>query len=192
MVEEAFLPKIARRIRHTRQQKNITLQELARRSKVSKGLISKIENSRTIPSLPVFLNLIASLEVSLHDFFEDILGSAPGNYLLIKKESYVKTEREGREGFSYYSVLSQPVSDCTVEVMILELAPGSRGTPTTTDGFEFKYMLSGSCSYELNGETVRLEEGDSLFFDASVPHIPSNTSESKVMMLVIYFILTKQ
>nr|WP_227256257.1 helix-turn-helix transcriptional regulator [Pedobacter sp. MR2016-19] len=50
----------------------ITVQELADKAEVSKGLISQIENSRTIPSLMVLMDIIKSLEIDLNSFFKDI------------------------------------------------------------------------------------------------------------------------
>jgi quercetin dioxygenase-like cupin family protein len=75
--------------------------------------------------------------------------------------------------------------------VLLTLEPGAKGKPTTTDGYEFKYILSGSCEYQINNEVILLEEGDSIYFDASIPHVPLNHSRKKVIMLVIYFILAK-
>ncbi len=68
MINNEVVSRIAQKIRSTRLKKNLTIQELADRTKVTKGLLSKIENSRTIPSLPVFVQLIQSLDISLKEF----------------------------------------------------------------------------------------------------------------------------
>lgn len=72
MPHDETVLSIARKIRALRQRKKLTLQQLAERTKLTKGLISKIENSRTVPSLPVFVELVKALEVPLNVFFEDI------------------------------------------------------------------------------------------------------------------------
>jgi transcriptional regulator with XRE-family HTH domain len=191
MIDHEVMARIAQKIRTTRLKKNLTIQELAQRSKVSKGLLSKIENSRTLPSLPVFVTLLQSLEISLKDFFEDMVLVNGKGFLHVKKDQYTAMEREGRAGFHYQYILSQNIPHCTMEAVLLTLGPRARGRPTTTDGFEFKYMLSGSCEYHINNEVIRLDEGDSLYFDATIPHLPVNTSGSKVVMLVVYFLLPK-
>lgn len=191
MIDNEVVSRIAQKIRSTRLEKNLTIQQLAARTKVSKGLLSKIENSRTIPSLPVFVTLIQSLDISLKEFFHDMVLINGKDYLLVKKDQYTSMEREGRTGFNYQYILSQNITNCTMEAVLLTIEPGAKGKPTTTDGYEFKYMLSGSCEYLINNEAIRLDEGDSLYFDASVPHLPVNKSRRKVMMLVIYFILPK-
>jgi transcriptional regulator with XRE-family HTH domain len=191
MVDNEVVIRIAQKIRSTRLEKNMTIQQLATRTNVSKGLLSKIENSRTVPSLPVFVTLIQSLDISLKEFFRDIVLVNGKDYLLIKKDQYSAMEREGRVGFNYQHILSQTLTTCTMEAVILEVEPGAKGRPSTTDGYEFKYMISGSCEYQINDETIALEEGDSIYFDASLPHIPINNTKKKAVMLVMYFILPK-
>jgi transcriptional regulator with XRE-family HTH domain len=191
MVDNEVVIRIAQKIRSTRLEKNMTIQQLATRTNVSKGLLSKIENSRTVPSLPVFVTLIQSLDISLKEFFRDIVLINGKDYLLIKKDQYSAMEREGRVGFHYQHILSQTLTTCTMEAVILEVEPGAKGRPSTTDGYEFKYMISGSCEYQINDEMIVLEEGDSIYFDASLPHIPINNTKKKAVMLVMYFILPK-
>ena len=71
-MEDDVLIQISNRIKDKRREKNITVQELASRANVSKGLISQIENSRTIPSLIVLIDIIKALEIDLNAFFKDI------------------------------------------------------------------------------------------------------------------------
>jgi transcriptional regulator with XRE-family HTH domain len=191
MIDHEVMSRIAQKIRTTRLKKNLTIQELAQRTKVSKGLLSKIENSRTLPSLPVFVTLLQSLEISLKEFFEDMVLVNGKDFLHVKRDAYTTMEREGREGFNYRHILSQNIPHCTMEAVLLTLDPRAKGRPTTTDGFEYKYMISGSCEYHINNEIVQLDEGDSIYFDASIPHLPVNRSGKKVVMLVVYFILSK-
>ncbi|SKC87296.1 helix-turn-helix domain-containing protein [Ohtaekwangia koreensis] len=191
MVDNEVVSRIAQKIRATRLEKNLTIQQLATRSNVSKGLLSKVENSRTIPSLPVFVSIIQSLDISLKEFFHDMVLTNGKDYLLVKKDDCTPLEREGRSGFHYQFILSQNITNCSMDAVLLTLEPGAKGKPTTTDGYEFKYILSGSCEYQINNEVILLEEGDSIYFDASIPHVPLNHSRKKVIMLVIYFILAK-
>src|SRR5690606_40161850 len=43
-----------------------------------------------------------------------------------------------------------------------------------TDAYEYKYMLSGECTYIIGDEEVLLYEGDAIFFDGRIPHVPVN------------------
>lgn len=67
-----MVPKIAENIKAIRLKKNLTIKQLAEKTRVTKGLLSKIENSRTIPSLPVFVQILKSLDISFQDFFQGL------------------------------------------------------------------------------------------------------------------------
>lgn len=187
MIDNEVVFRIAQKMRMIRLERNLTLQEVARRSHVSKGLLSKIENSRTIPSLPVFITILQSLDISLMEFFREMVLLNGKNYLLIRKDQHLPMEREEKTGFNYRYILSQNTANGTMEAMLLTVDPGAKGNPITSDGYELKYVLSGSCDYQINNEMISLEEGDALYFDASLPHLPINLSRRKVDMLVICF-----
>jgi transcriptional regulator with XRE-family HTH domain len=189
MIDNQVVSRIAQKIRSTRLEKNLTIQQLATRTHVSKGLLSKIENSRTIPSLPVFVTLIQSLEISLKEFFQDMVLANGKNYLLVRKDQYAPLERKLKSDINYKFILSQNVTTCTMEIVLLTIASGAKGKPSTTNGYKFNYIISGSCEYTINNDSFQLEEGDSLYFDAAHPHTPVNKSRRKVTMLSIHFIL---
>ena len=189
MIDNQVVSRIAQKIRSTRLEKNLTIQELATRTHVSKGLLSKIENSRTIPSLPVFVTLIQSLDISLKDFFQDMVLANGRNYLLVRKDQYAPLEREPKSGLTYQFILSQNVIHCTMEIVLLTIESGSRGKTSTTNGYKFHYVIAGGCEYSINNDVFNLEEGDSIYFDAAIPHSPINKSRRKVVILSIHFIL---
>jgi len=188
MIDSELLPRVAKKIRTIRSSKNLTLADLSQASNVSKGLLSKIENSRTIPSLPVFLGIVNALGVSLKDFFSDMDLMQGKEYLHIKKESRRAMQKEEREGFRYEFIMAQNLQGSAMEAVILTVQPGARSKPTSTDGYEFKLIMSGYCDYYINEDIIRLEEGDAIYFDASRPHMPVNRGAHPVVMLVLYFL----
>lgn len=191
MIQEEQITLIAKRIKKLRVEKGLTLQSLSERTNLTKGLISKIENSRTIPSLPVFLSLINALDVNPNTFFEDVSISASKNYFHMKRREYKHIKKENRPGFDYRFILAQTLPTCTMETVVLSIKPKAKSKPTVTDGYEFKYIISGDCDYFIQDEKIQLQEGDSIFFDASKPHYPLNTTKRKVVILVIYFLTIK-
>ena len=76
-----------------------------------------------------------------------------------------------------------------MEIVSVTIESGSKGKPSTTNGYKFNYVVSGSCEYNINNDSISLEEGDALYFDATHPHTPVNKSRGKVIMLSIHFIL---
>ena len=189
-MHDPILVEIAKKIRSLRQARSLTLHEVAERAEVSKSLLSKVENGRTVPSLPVLVAVIQSLEVDMSSFFEDIGFGQGANlpYIHQRAEDYQPFERERATGFSYRHVLNQSLQDTTLEVVILDLQPGSQREPLTTDGYEYKFVLRGEVEYQIGENTVQLVTGDSLFFDGRVPHVPINRGKEVASMLVVYLL----
>ena len=181
--------RIGKKIREIRTQRNIKLHELAEESHISKGLLSRIENARTIPSLPVLLSIVRSLKINLDSFFEGLDLPDQKTYIHRRKADYAAVEKEESFGFLYHYILNGSIAQVALEAVVLELQPGSRREPVTTDGYEFKYVLKGEVDYHLGDETITLQEGDSLFFNGKIPHVPVNRTENVVSMLVIYLLL---
>jgi transcriptional regulator with XRE-family HTH domain len=192
-MEEDILIQISNRIKDRRREKNITVQKLAARANVSKGLISQIENSRTIPSLMVLIEIIRALEFDLNEFFKDMRSKGPDLPILIKrKNEYDCFEKEHATGFHYQRIFTQAIARSTIDIVILELEPDALRPLVETDAFEYKYVLSGQIEYQFNEDKIILDQGDSMLFDGRVPHTPKNLGTQTASMLVIYFFEEKK
>jgi transcriptional regulator with XRE-family HTH domain len=192
-MEEDILIQISNRIKERRREKNITVQELAVRANVSKGLISQIENSRTIPSLIVLIDIIKALEIDLNEFFKDMRSKSDHPPVLVKrKHEYDHFEKEHADGFHYQRVFTQSISQSTVDIVILELEPDASRPLVETEAFEYKYILSGQIAYQFNDDTIILNQGDSMLFDGRISHTPKNMGDTTASMLVIYFFEEKK
>ncbi|HEY6899146.1 MAG TPA: XRE family transcriptional regulator [Puia sp.] len=187
-MNEELLLLIGDKIRTKRTQKNITLEQLAIRAGVSKGLISQIENNRTVPSLPVLLNIIHSLEEDLRTFFEDMHDSISKSQILIIRKGQEKMfSKEPVKGFSYKRILTRSIVSQATDVVLLELKKkASRKQMIRTDAFECKYVLRGDIEYQVNDEVFTLHEGDTLFFDGRAPHRLKNIGDTEALILVVY------
>ncbi|WP_255157864.1 helix-turn-helix transcriptional regulator [Siphonobacter sp. BAB-5385] len=152
IMEGAFLVEVSRRIKERRTSQRLTVQELADRAGVSKGLISQIENGRSIPSLPVLFQIIQSLNSEVGDFFENLKLSEPV-VLVQKKDSFEAFEKEDAHGFQYQRILTRSMAASTVDVVLLELAPHSQREEVRTEAFELKYILKGQVDYLINGQS---------------------------------------
>ncbi|MBI2282614.1 MAG: helix-turn-helix transcriptional regulator [Bacteroidetes bacterium] len=186
-MKEDIIIQISNRLRDLRKEKNITLQELAEAAGVSKGMLSQVENSRAIPSLPVLLNLISSLHVDFNDFFKDINLLTPDSKVIFrKKNEYQPFEKENAEGFFYQRLFSTTVHDYHVDFVLLRLTQNAQRSPVSTDAFEFKYLIKGKVRYQIGETSYDMEEGDSLFFDARETHNPINIGDTDAILLVVY------
>lgn len=192
-MQEDIIIQISNRLRDLRKEKNVTLQELADAAGVSKGLLSQIENSRTIPSLTVLIGLIKSLQIDLNEFFANInIHPANGHVIFKKRKDYQPFEKENATGFLYQRLFSTKLQEYHVDFVLLTLEKAAKRPMVSTDAFEFKYLLSGKVEYMIGSEAYLMEEGDSLFFDARELHNPINKGEEPATMLVVYFFTEPQ
>jgi transcriptional regulator with XRE-family HTH domain len=167
MTDNDVVTRIARKIRATRLEKKLTIQQLANRTRVSKGLLSKIENMRTVPSLPVFVTLIQSLDVSLKDFFRDLPTNDGKGYQLIRKQHYLDQNTNGHGGINHHHILLQNISDSTMEASLVSIDGPYSGRVSTGMGYVFAFLLSGSCQFVIDSDTITLNEGDAISFDGT-------------------------
>jgi transcriptional regulator with XRE-family HTH domain len=189
-MNEQLLTSIGKKIREIRLKNKITIQEIAEVAQISKGLLSKIENGRTLPSLWVLLAIIAALGTDMSTFFEGIEVDLNRIYIHVKKEDYQPFEKENRTGFLYHAIFSHTLFNpgVVVDVVMLDLMPNCQRKMVTTDGFELKYVVRGQVTYQLGDDIVVINEGDTLFFDGRIPHVPMNKTDEKVTMLVVYML----
>lgn len=185
-MEGAFLLEVSKRIKVNRLENRMTVQELAEKSGVTKGLISQIENGRSIPSLPVLFAIIQSLGLAVSEFFKDLNLQVP-NILVQRKNEYASFSKEDAKGFAYERIFIKSLPASTVDFVILHLEPGAHREEVSTDAYEYKYILTGSVDYHINGSVYPLNAGDSLFFDGRIMHVPRNTGKKVCSMLIVYF-----
>ena len=187
-MNEELILLLGDKIKTKRTLKNITLEQLANKAGVSKGLISQIENNRTVPSLPVLFNIIHSLDEDLKTFFEDMHDSFTNNKVLIVRKGQEKMfAKEPVRGFSYKRILTKSLVSQAMDVVLLELKKNaSRKQMIQTDAFECKYILKGSVEYQVEKETFQLQEGDTLFFDGRAAHRLKNIGDAEALILVVY------
>ncbi len=192
-MEDNTIFKISNKIKGIRKEKGITIQEVADRAGVSKGLISQIENNRTIPSLLVLINIINALNVDLNEFFKDFNSELDSGPIVVrKKDSYSPFEKESAIGFHYKRIFTSAMDSATMDIVLLELLPDAQRPMVETEAYEYKYIISGQVEYLFSDQTISLEEGDSIFFNGRLSHTPRNVGKEKAVMLIVYFFENKK
>lgn len=189
-MQEDIIVLITNKLKDIRKEKNITLQELAETAGVSKGMLSQVENNRTIPSLSVFFKIIQSLKIDLNSFFQNFNMAEESKVIFKKADQYQPFEKENSIGFHYQRILSSSIGEHYLDFVLLTLMPNAQRESVQTDGYEFKYILSGKVEYTIGEEVFIMEPGDSIFFDAIEPHNLKNLGDTAAQLLVIYIFNT--
>jgi len=175
-------------IRRTRKQQGLSLDELAWRTGLSKGLLSKIENFRAIPSLPVLVSIAQSLKVSIDKLVSEVENRPESKYQLVRATERTPLQREKARGYNYEALLARPLGQAEFEAFVLNLKPGAKRKPVTTEGEQFMFILSGRIEFYLGDNKINLGSGDAIFFDGRIPHTSINTEKTTAQLLAIYLL----
>ena len=161
-------------VRMLRRHLEMTVAELAARSGVSVGMLSKIENGLTSPSLTTLQAIANALGVPISQLLRRFEEKRHAHH--VKAGEGVERERRGtRAGHQYrlLGYLGSNRSGVIVEPYVITLTSESDVFPAFQhEGLEYLYMLEGVVEYRHADTLYRMEAGDSLFFDADAPHGP--------------------
>ncbi|MGF1445193.1 MAG: helix-turn-helix domain-containing protein [Pikeienuella sp.] len=163
---------IGAEIRRLRVALGLTLTDLARAAALSPGMLSKIEQGQTSPSLASLQALAAALNVPIATFFARFDQKREATY--VKAGHGLAIERRGSQKGHLYQLLGHSLrSPVRVEPYLITLDAGSDAHPIFQHpGVEFIYMLDGAVSYRHGDQVYDLAPGDSLFFEAAALHGP--------------------
>ena len=157
---------VGRRLRELRVTRGFSMRALAEQSGLNVNTLSLIENRRTSPSVSTLQQLAQALQVPISAFFE----TEHGDRLVV----YQKVGNRPRAAFKHGSIedLGTGMPRFGAEPFIITLDPNadSGKTPIVHTGREFVYCLEGHIAYTVDTETYQLKPGDSLLFEAYLPH----------------------
>lgn len=165
---------IGREVRAQRRKQEITVAELSATTGLSIGMLSKIENGNTSPSLTTLQALSDALAVPLTSFFRGFEEKRAAIHT--KAGKGVEMERDGTRANHQYNLLGHIGSNSSgviVEPYMITLSEESDVFPTFQHGgIETIYLLEGEVDYRHGDNVYPLKPGDTLFFDANAPHGP--------------------
>lgn len=163
--------KIAVKIRRLRKNQGFTLAQFGEKIGLSKGLLSRIENSQVSPPISTLSKIAQGLGVPIAYFFEDIEDNEK-SYAVTKRRDRRRVVRHGTKiGFTYHSLKSiSPSSE--IQAFIMQTPPFKREPKVLFDhpGEELLFVLKGELEFVYGKEKIRLCSGDAVHFDPSEPH----------------------
>ncbi|WP_425217128.1 helix-turn-helix domain-containing protein [Tumidithrix helvetica] len=173
-------------IRDLRQKHGLTIAEVAEKSGISRGMLSKIENALTATSLETLVKIANALGVSMATLFRHY-NPPEGGAQLIKQGQGMEVVRRGtKSGHTYHLLSYNQGPNKYFEPFLISMDDASEVFPTFEHpGIEFIYMLQGKLDYRHGQKTYLLEPGDSLTFVGDIPHGPERLIELPIRFLAI-------
>lgn len=178
---------IGREVRDLRKSMDMTVADLAGATGLSVGMLSKIENGATSPSLTTLQTLASALGVVVSTFFRR--HDERREAVFVRDGEGVDVERRGTRAGHQYRLLghtASPTGAVVVEPYMITLTEDSDRFPAFQHGgLEFLYMLEGEVTYRHGDTLYRMTAGDSLYFDADAPHGPEELHRFPIRYLAI-------
>lgn len=181
---------IGREVRALRRQQGLTVADLAQITGLSIGMLSKIENGITSPSLSTLQALSHAFSVPITAFFKSYEERREVQH--VKAGEHIEVERRGTRAGHQYNLLGHIGSNSSgvvVEPYIITLSTEADTFPTFQHGgLELLYMLEGEVTYRHGDNLFHMKPGDSLFFDADARHGPEvlNKLPARYLSVISY------
>jgi transcriptional regulator with XRE-family HTH domain len=173
-------------IRRQRQAQGLKITDVARIAGISQGMLSKIENAQVSTSLDTLSRLCDVLGMPMSKLFAQY-DQQGGGALLVPDGEGLEVVRRGTEKGHTYQLLNHTRGPKkSFEAYMITMDDASEEFPTFSHpGTEFIHLLEGRLIYRHGNQLYPMQAGDSLTFDAEVPHGPDQLVEVPIRLLSI-------
>ena len=168
MLDPALMNQLSIRLRQARRLKKLTLNVLALRAGCSESLLSKIENGKAHPSLPMLARILDILDVSISWVFNQTNAQIP----LISKKSnrHTPTDPKGKNSSSIESLIRCPDQGMLFSRIIPVPVQSMVDICEAVVSFDTAYIIAGSVSLLTGGNIYELRKEDAFSLRATHPY----------------------
>jgi transcriptional regulator with XRE-family HTH domain len=186
-VVEGLRPyNIGEKIRTLRLRKKMGLVELGKHTGLSAALLSKLERGKLFPTLPTLLRIALVFSVGLEYFFREERRNIVA--LVRRAERQRFPDKPATNDISYFfESLDFAATERKLNAYYADfqsIAP-EKARVHFHPGVEFLYLMNGELTLKIGTEEYQLQEGDSVYFDSSVPHSYRRTGKKNCDGLVV-------
>lgn len=166
---------IGEKIKTLREEKQLSLDDLAEKVDLKPTLLSQIEADVVPPTLATLLNIAKVLGVSVDHFFirEETLEKIELTRVN-ERLSVTKSRESDQARMTYsYEALAYRLKGKRMEPFLVEFDAEieEKPIPLSHDGEEFCYCLEGEIEFITDDKRIILQSGDSLYFYSNIPHV---------------------
>ncbi|MFE0721603.1 helix-turn-helix domain-containing protein [Streptomyces rochei] len=172
---------LARNVRRWRTERGFTLDALAARAGVSRGMLIQIEQARTNPSLGTVVKIGDALGVSITTLLDWEQGPT---VRVVPSEQAVRLWHTDTGSFS--RLLAGREAPGPLEMWQWRLMPGesSPSDPHPTGTVELVHVTAGELTLTVDGVAHRVPAGASASFESDTPHTYGNEGEEPMEMIM--------
>ena len=186
LTDELRRYEIGDKLRALRLKKKLGLVDLGRHTGLSSALLSKLERGKMFPTLQTLLRIAMVFNVDLDYFFADHRKHR-ARAIVRRAERLRFPEAPGRRDPAFhFESLTFPVAEpkCQAYLATFHSVGDGKARSHEHSGVEVVYVLSGELGVTLEAIEHMLESGDTMYFDASVPHSYRRTGRKTCSALI--------
>ena len=179
------LIELAQRIKTRRREMNLTLEQVASRTSLTRSVLSKVENFRVTPSLPALGKIAQALGTTVSELTEGL--SQRPQLVFVKRGNGIHVERDEPESGMTYESLAHDRYCKVMDPLLINVPAGkARQAALAHEGEEFLYLLEGNIDFEYETEVYHMVAGDCVYFDAQLAHRIVNHGPTNAKVLCIF------
>lgn len=176
---------LAERLSVFRKLNGLSLEQVATRAGITKSYLSKLERGLSSPTIATLLKLAQALGRNT----EQLIGETEDNddIVLVKAQDRVPfTRSKEREGYIYEAIAASRTKKAMAPFIMTPPTLVNEKTDLASHaGEEFIFLVSGVMEVIFEGRVIRLETGDSLYFNAAIPHRSRSLGQQPAQALVV-------
>ncbi len=184
---QSGIDEIGKRLKTLREEKGVSLDELAGRTGFDATFLSKIEKQEIYPQLGTIIKLSRSLDAA---FGRVLAGEGDKPYSVTRRQDQKTVSRStshtGQKNVYTYKGLASEVKGRNMEPLIVHLQAGQDKELSRHEGEEFVYVLHGTVMLEIGEDHFELEPGDSAYYLSTIPHWITAKGDGATILAVIY------
>ena len=175
---------IADRLAEHRKLNGLTLEELAQRASLTKSYLSKLERGLSSPTIATVLKLAEALKVTVDQL---IAPRRPESEILhVKAADRVPFSRSAEHhGYTYEAIATERADKSMMPFIMMPPFAIKDGPMSSHAGEELIFVVAGEMEVVFEDRTVRMAAGDSLYFNASIPHRSRSLGKTQAQALVV-------
>jgi transcriptional regulator with XRE-family HTH domain len=174
-------------IARLRAERRMTLDRLAQLTGFTKGYLSKIENNRKVPPIATLSRIAQALHTEIGSLFQGTRRSVAREVTVVRANERQPVQRGGSAfGYDYVGLALQRTHK-RMDPFIFTFPPRiDKHVFFEHRGEEFLFVLSGTVEFQVGDERFTLRKGDSIYFDASIPHRGRSAGPQAKALVVIH------
>ena len=176
--------KIGSKIRQLRQDAELTLEELSRKSGIALASLSRMENDKMVGTLESHMKICKSLGVTLAQLYSGLEDEKKDIELQkndLRTDVFVHNKKSSSE------ILTSKALNKKMMPIMIKIQPGGiTDKEENKIGTEkFVYVFDGEIEILIGSEKYNLSKGDTLYFGASLPHQFKNTGNTEARCISV-------